>query len=70
MGMTHATKSMISLGMEERQGSLLGAELHTPRPGAGGTHLSLVKMYPSTFLVEAKMAPTITQNAPGNTAQS
>lgn len=32
--------------------------------------MSLVKMYPSTFLVEAKMAPTITQNTPENTAQS
>lgn len=70
MGMTHATKSMISLGMEESQGSLLGPALHTLRPGAGGTHLSLVKTYPSTFLMAAKMDPTITENTPENTAQS
>lgn len=33
--------------------------------GAGGAHFSLVKMYPSTSFVAAKMAPTATQNPPG-----
>jgi len=62
--MTQATKSMISLGTEKSQQSLLGTDLRTSRPGAGDTHLSGVKMYPSTSFVAAKMAPMATQKTP------
>ena len=60
--MTQATKSMISLQTKSQQ-SLFGN--NHPWPGAGSTHFSLVKIYPSTSFVAAKMAPTAMQNAPG-----
>lgn len=68
--MTQATKSTISLGTEKGQRSLLATALCVLRLGAGDTHLSLVKMYPSTSFVTAKTAPTAMQNAPGEQSQA
>lgn len=62
--MTQATKSTISLGTEKSQQLLLGTDLCAPRLGAGGTHLSGVKMYPSMSFVATKMAPMAMQNPP------